>query len=347
MMAIDSDAHAVENQHTWTYVERSARSLMPTLVTERDGHGAPRRYWVFDGRPYPLLPDGQETPQGSRELTDVDARLRHMDELGIDLQVLYPTVFLRPLTRQAEVELALCRSYNRWLGDVWSRGKGRLRWAAVLPLSSMDSALQELVLARKSGACAVFLNGIEHDMTLDNPYFFPLYAAASDLDLPLGIHAGNNCFAWQDLFDREDGCSRAKLSVISAFHSILSAHIPARFPRLRVGFIEAAAQWIPAALHDLARRAERRPGEAFDRFTALRHNRLFVTCQTDDDLPYVLKYAGEDNLVIGTDYGHEHTATDLGALRHLKAHGQVSQDVVAKILDDNARALYGLSPVGA
>jgi predicted TIM-barrel fold metal-dependent hydrolase len=270
-----------------------------------------------------------------------------MDELGIDLQVLYPTVFLKPLTRRHEVERALCQSYNRWLGDIWREGKGRLRWAAVLPLSSMDDAIDELGAARNQGACAVFVNGIEHDRTLIDPYFFPLYAAASDLNVPICIHAGNNSFAWQDLFGRESGYSRAKLPVISAFHGLLSARIPARVPRLRLGFIEAAAQWVPAALHDLARRADVRWGETFDRFTALRDNRLFVACQMDDDLPYVLKYAGEDNLVIGTDYGHAHVATDLDALRRLRAHRELSRAVVAKIIDDNARALYGLArPAG-
>jgi hypothetical protein len=27
-------------------------------------------------------------------------------------------------------------------------------------------------------------------------------------------------------------------------------------------------------------------------------------CQADDDLPYLLQYSGENNLVHGTDYGH-------------------------------------------
>jgi hypothetical protein len=29
-----------------------------------------------------------------------------------------------------------------------------------------------------------------------------------------------------------------------------------------------------------------------------------VTCQTDDDIENILRFAGEDNLTIGTDYGH-------------------------------------------
>jgi len=44
------------------------------------------------------------------ELLDIDARLAHMDELGVDIQVLYPTLFLRPVTTRAEVEAALYKS---------------------------------------------------------------------------------------------------------------------------------------------------------------------------------------------------------------------------------------------
>ncbi|MBI2991762.1 MAG: amidohydrolase family protein, partial [Deltaproteobacteria bacterium] len=57
---------------------------------------------------------------------------------------------------------------------------------------------------------------------------------------------------------------------------------------------------------------------------------------------YVLNYAGEDNLVIGSDYGHADTASELEALRNLKRQGEVSPGVINKILDDNPRALYGL-----
>jgi predicted TIM-barrel fold metal-dependent hydrolase len=74
----------------------------------------------------------------------------------------------------------------------------------------------------------------------------------------------------------------------------------------------------------------------------LRKNHIWVTCQTDDDLPYVLKYAGDDRLIIGTDYGHNDTSSEILALRKLREDGAVPAKVVNKILDDNARALYGL-----
>jgi predicted TIM-barrel fold metal-dependent hydrolase len=74
----------------------------------------------------------------------------------------------------------------------------------------------------------------------------------------------------------------------------------------------------------------------------LKEKRVYVTCQTDDDLDYLLGYAGEDNLVIGTDYGHSDNASEIEALRKIRNEGKITARVIDKILDDNARALYGL-----
>ena len=74
----------------------------------------------------------------------------------------------------------------------------------------------------------------------------------------------------------------------------------------------------------------------------MQDNRIYVACQVTDDLEYVLKYSGTDNIVIGTDYGHSDTSTEIEALRKLSNDGIVKPEVARKILDDNARALYGL-----
>jgi len=74
----------------------------------------------------------------------------------------------------------------------------------------------------------------------------------------------------------------------------------------------------------------------------LKDKRVWVTCQTDDDLDYVLGYAGEDTLVIGTDYGHSDNASEIEALRKLRNDGRVAPQIIKKILDDNPRALYAL-----
>ena len=67
------------------------------------------------------------TTMATRDLADVGARIKHMDELGIDIQVLYPSIFLDQCTERADTEVALCGAYNRWLADVW-----RKSWAPAL-----------------------------------------------------------------------------------------------------------------------------------------------------------------------------------------------------------------------
>src|SRR5205823_15108472 len=107
-----------------------------------------------------------------------------------------------------------------------------------------------------------------------------------------------------------------KVPVLSAFHHILYDGIPDLFPRLRFGFIEASASWVPYLITDLRRRMVR-DGRKPLTDQPLHDNRMYVACQTNDDLPYVLQYAGEDNLVIDADYAHSDTSSELDALRNL------------------------------
>ena len=273
-------------------------------------------------------------------MRDIDARVKHMDELEVDVQVLYPTLMLRPCTQSRVTELAMCKSYNRWLAEVWKKGQGRLRWVAMPPLLSMDALKDELAFAKDNGACGIFMRGVEHEKRLSNPELFPLYEIATELDLPICVHAGTNSTAIHDLYEGETGFSRFKLPVVGTFHSLLMDGTPALFPKLRWGFVEVSAQWVPYALNDLRLRLQKLGRPIPDNIMA--ENRMYVACQTTDDLPVILKDAGEDNLVIGTDYGHNDTSSQIEALRMLRSDGSVPAEIVDKILGDNARALYGL-----
>ncbi len=350
MSVIDADCHVIETEHTWSYMDESEARLRPLALTTAEG----RRFMAIDGR---LRADGQgvfadsgrghqvlsgfsETTLASRTMADVEGRLRHMDQLGIDAQVLYPTIYLQQITPRPDTEVALNRSYNRWLADIWRQGEGRLRWIVVPPLLRMDEALDQLRWSVENGACGVMLRGLEGDRMLINPYFFPLYEEAQRLNVPICIHAGGGNPQYRAVVETEGFC-RAKLLVVGAMHALISHDIPAQFPQLRWGFIEASASWIPWVLTDLARRQER-DDRPIDPITVLHDNRMYVTCQTDDDLPYLIGRVGEDNLVIGTDYGHADTSSEIDALRKLQTSGVVPPEVVRKILEDNPKALYGL-----
>lgn len=342
MAVIDSDAHVLETDRTWDYMLESERPLKPRIVATPEDESSGGESWFIDGIYLGKARNvGHDTSRESREMDDIQARLKHMDGLGVDVQVLYPTIFLRPYTKRPEVELALTRSYNRWLVDIWQRATERLRWTAVLPLLTMDKALEEARFAKENGACGIFIRGLEGDKRLSDSYFFPLYDEAAKLGLPICVHSATGSFAVHDFFLDECGFSKFKLAVVSSFHSLIFNEIPDRFSKTKFAFIEVSSQWVPYAIHDFARRLERK-GRKVDKRDVLRRNRIYVACQTDDDLAYVLKYSGEDHLVIGTDYGHNDTSSEILALRKLKEDGSVPPEVVHKILDDNARALYGL-----
>jgi hypothetical protein len=71
---------------------------------------------------------------------------------------------------------------------------------------------------------------------------------------------------------------------------------------------------------------------------------IFVTCQIGDDVPYLVKSCmGENSLMIGTDYGHADSSTELSALSTLKDSGGISAQMHRRIVEDNPRAFYGLS----
>ena len=356
MVTIDADAHVVESDRTWDYMDPADRQYRPAIVRPA---GTKLAYWFIDGKlrgfARPVLTAQEfaevsqragrrmDTPEETSQAENVPARLRHMDELGIDIQVLYPTIFIEQVADKPAVEVALCKSYNRWLADIWSQSNNRLPWVCVLPFSAMDEALKQMEFARKNGACAVYMRSIEHNRMIHDPYFYPVYERACDLDMAIGVHIANGNPGMVDLLSDVEGGGtfwKFRLASVGAFHSVVMSGLPERFPKLRMGFLEASAQWLPYALIDLRRRLRARGRTLPD--NVLKEYRLYVACQTDDDLPYVLQYAGEDNLVIGTDYGHNDQSTEIEALRNLQQSGVLEEHVGRKITGDNARTLYGL-----
>ena len=338
---IDADAHVIETDRTWEYMSEEEQAYRPVVLVRKDGPTTDE-YWLIEGRAFRKnINQSDAFPAAAREASDVQLRLRHMDEMGVDVHVLYPTVFLRPLTEHPEVDTALSRSYNRWLADIWAQGGGRMRWAVIPPLMDMNAAIAELNYGKEHGACGVFLRGVERHGRMSDPYIFPLYEEAQQLDLPICFHAGTGAFDHYDLFSRDFGFSTFKLPVVGAMHDLVMKRIPEKFPDLRWAFVEVSAQWLPYVSNDLSLRF-RRVQRPFPGKDLLKENNIYVACQTADDFGYVLDCVGDDNIVIGTDYGHNDTATEIDALRKLGDSGVVSASSAAKMLSDNPKRLYGL-----
>ena len=127
---IDADAHVIETEHTWDYLEPSEEKFRPTLFSSPQEPTL--QYWVIDekirGFRFPTYSEQQlrdlsdqfgrnvESPQAARELDDVQLRLDHMEKLGVDVQVLHNTFWIEQITTRPDVEAALCRSLEPLAG---------------------------------------------------------------------------------------------------------------------------------------------------------------------------------------------------------------------------------------
>ena len=358
MPIIDADAHIIETEDTWNYMAPGEERYRPISRTDPAADASvPSAYWQFDVMREPRMIGNDAmtgTTAATRELLDVPARVRHMDELGIDVHVLYPTVLLQGVTADPAVELALRRSYNRWLADKCASTKGRLRWVCAPPMLSIDKAIAELRFAKDHGACGVLKKGdVEAGKWPNDPYFFPLYEEAERLDMPICFHTGTGVPellpAEKFLYGR---LQRLTLPVAAAVHSMLLFDIPGKFPKLRFAFVEAGAAWLTFIVGNLKRRAEKiASGNALSfreinlADDILRANRIYVTCFPDEDLPYLLRTFGSDNLIAGSDYGHADPARENGFVERIRgraAKGDFSIEAADKILYHNAKAVYGL-----
>jgi len=356
MGIIDADAHVLEIDATWEYMDPGERDFKPRVEYKTFETGEVAKSWIIGGHriraPWPgggkqsevgLFIDNVELPVDSKFLLDVGSRVRHMDQLGTDVQVLYPSLWTGPLTNDPAEEVALCRSYNRWMADVWAEGKGRLRWAATVPVLAMDEVEEQLRFSKDHGAVAVNFRGVESgNRLICDPYLFPIYEWAAELDMPVCSHTGTGSFEIDAIFGGVlTAFERNKFSGLSAFHSLLMSGVPDKFPNTRWGIIEFSADWIPYLLNDIRRRFERRGFAMQER--PLTENHIWVTLQLNDDLEQIYRYAGDDRLVIGSDYGHADSATEINGLRTFGEDERMGASSRDRILWDNPRELYAIA----
>ena len=360
---VDADTHILEPREMWDFFDKELASECPTVVS-----GPNRMHWLIDGSLFPnaggkhganlatpVSDDlrAQRPDVGARELMDIEYRLGDMDAMGVEIQVVYPTLFLAFLTEDPALDLALAQAYNRFLAQAHEKSGGRIRWVAIPPLRAMESVADELKWAKAHGAVGVFFRGLEDDLSLDEPYFFPAYEAAEKLDLPICIHTGAGSPTMTAMFNinRSRVFPHVRMLPLMAFRNLVANNIPQMFPTLRFGFIETGASWVPYVLKAI-RRGGNQNTSVEDWGPELFHSqRLYISYEIDEDLPYLEKFIGADNLLLGTDYGHHGSLDGRGGdqsaqpqmIADLKAREEIDSSLLDKLLIENPRRFYGLS----
>ncbi|MEQ1770584.1 MAG: amidohydrolase family protein, partial [Devosia sp.] len=179
-----------------------------------------------------------------------------LDAHGIGFGVLNPLV-PAPGVRNLDHSAALCRAVNHWQAEVWLAHEPRLLGSIVVPYEDPIASAAEIrhwagnerfvqvsLLSRTS-----FLPG--------NRRYWPIYEAAAETGLPIGIHAfGNSGWpvsssGWPSFYMEEMiGHSQSSQSGLV---SLVVEGVFERWPDLRVVLVESGFTWAPSLMWRLDR----------------------------------------------------------------------------------------------
>jgi predicted TIM-barrel fold metal-dependent hydrolase len=117
-----------------------------------------------------------------------EVRLKAMDEAGIDIQVLsHSAPSMQKIPRDAAVPLA--RRVNDRLAQAIKQHPTRFAGFAALPTADPQGAADELArCVNELGFKGAMMHGLADGVWLDDKRFWPIFARAEQLDVPIYLH---------------------------------------------------------------------------------------------------------------------------------------------------------------
>jgi predicted TIM-barrel fold metal-dependent hydrolase len=329
---IDADTHVYEDLTIWSdYVEPKFRDRSPQWI-ERDG----RLLAEIGGVIYPTMPNhpGMGATYGAdakvdRSGNDPGVRLSRMDEIGSLAHVVFPTLGLTGfpgMVADPELAGAFARAYNRYMSEFCSADPHRLHGAMLLPYNHPELAAAEARWAYDQGLRLAVSNPTPpEDRAWSDPFYDPIWAALSELNVPLVFH------------EITTGCPPHTLGVqryAKTYHMVyLVTHVLEamlamtdmivagtlqRFP-LRVMLAEAHTAWIPGWMSLLdytyetigsgsvfAKTVRKDSGELFlDKLPSeFFREQCFVTAFPDDPMLAEAIAFAPNSILVSTDWPH-------------------------------------------
>jgi len=343
---IDADGHGGERKD-WR--ERIPESLKPKL----------RDYQERIKRHFANLPGMGTARKGDKfderaGMHDPAERLKDMDLEGIDVTVMFPGGAGEEWALgDPEFSLALCRALNDAKAEFCRHEPKRFKAIAKLPMIDPPAAAKELRRAvEELGLVGMVTTQHVREKNLDDRSFDVVWAEAERLGTPVLVHGGGQAVDQEPI-----GVQRFKtrlevhalthpLGQMIAVDCFTVGGILHRFPKLRVGFMESGAGWIPYWLERLDEHWELMPEQApaIDRKPSeyFRAN-CFISCESNEVmLPHVVKVLGDDNILYASDYYHWDCSFP-DTVKQLAERGDVSDATKKKIFSANPARLYGLA----
>ncbi len=273
---VDIDAHHVETVHWGEVVKYIDDPVIRDTAMQfhQDRHGAPPyglngdlglRYQGVGGR-IPHQEGVREAVDDKSVHRDVTLTRRAMDSLGVDVMVVFPTPMLfLGLHPQPEMEVWLCRAYNRWMADNLLSADKRIKFLAVLPYNTPAEAEREVEeMSKIDGVIGFSVPSTRHKPVHHNDYM-RLYRMIEERNMPLSFHAG---YHWDDpslktinRFLGMHALGFAWPNIVHTTNWVLNG-MPVRFPNLKVIWIESGLAWVPFLMQRLDDQYLMRPSEA-------------------------------------------------------------------------------------
>jgi predicted TIM-barrel fold metal-dependent hydrolase len=176
---------------------RSMHSGLPATIAIEEHYWDPELAAHFTGVE---AGRGDETQRRIQDLTDL--RLAEMDEAGIDMQVLsHGPPALQKLAGDIAVPLAK-RVNNRLAAHVASN-PNRFAAFATLPTSDPIAAADELERTVSLGFKGAMIHGMAAASFIDGKEFWPIFARAEKLDVPIYLHPALPHAAVTDAYFKE------------------------------------------------------------------------------------------------------------------------------------------------
>jgi uncharacterized protein len=271
------------------------------------------------GRLFPNFP-GQWQPRWHVALTP--EQMRHdLDELSIDLAVLFPESFLG-LARQPSPEFALAaaRAYNRWLVETYLPTRGFYGGIVVAPQDPVGSAGEIERYAANPKVVGVVMPTSGVDPLWGDRRYDPIYDAAQAHGLALMYHAGGvlqmPMLPWDlrqlDTWFLQHTYSHS-IAIESTVASLFGTAMPARYPDLRMIFIEAGISWAAHTMLRLDYAWERRRldvPELVEPPSAYMRRQMFYATQPIEepeslkDMADLFRVVGAESIIYASDYPH-------------------------------------------
>ncbi len=256
---VSADCHVQEpDDFLLARMDAKYRERLPGIVLGGDGAKLQKNEGFRPIRLANVALTGEDLER-SRSGKTPQERLAALARDGVDCEVLFPNKGLTIwATRDAEFAQAMCRAYNDWAWETFAAYNDRLAPMACIATGDLDGAIAEVKRAAQRGfkglalPCKPLWGAPDfEDPNYNLPEFDPLWAAITEVDLPITFHVSTG---------RDPRTARGNGGAVInyAVHSLAPTMEPLinlcasgvieRFPSLRFGSIEAGIGWVPWAL---------------------------------------------------------------------------------------------------